>query len=772
MSGWFAVVLLGGGAAALLAAALPGLGGPAGGKPASVVGAVVGAVGLGLAVFALVARLRPEPARRLVRVEPPGIAWPHGAGIVPRAASCFRHRAVTDQLVRRIRQPLPRRAYVLHGAAGVGKTQVAAAVARRARDAGDVDLLVWINATTREGIVAGYAAAADDLTGAPGHDADRSAARLLAWLDATDRRWLVILDDLTDPADLRGLWPPGHRHGDVLVTTRVRRPELLRGRVDVPLGVFEAEEATGYVLDRLGLGFAERGEAAALAAELDRLPLALSHATAYISDNELTCAEYRRLRAERPPGDDPGATVATTARLGLAGADRSLASGLAGPVVALLSMYDPSGVPTCVLTGEPALAYLAAARPAPARAADPAVAPAAVARAIACLRRYQLAGHYAAGLYGGRPVHLVKTHGLVQRLVRQDLTPGERVAAARAAAAALLAAWPDGEDGAAGRVLRTHALALLTRAGDALWAGHRVPPVLLRCGRSLGAAGLTVAAAAYWEGLAATAARLLGADHRGTLAVRGHLAWSRLGGAGPDRIGRATAELARLLADRTRLLGAGHRDTLLTRHHLAYCRGLGGDAAGAAEEFRAVLADRQRALGDTHPDTLTTRHQLGRWLGRADRPDEAVAHLATVLGQRHRILGRDHPETLLSAANLAWWRGARGDLVAASQAYGGVVADFERVLGPTHPRTLRGRGNLAYLRHGTGYPGAADDLRALVADLVRVLGADHPDTAATRRALACVTGRRGSCPAYPTPLYDPAAGLSPPDDEPPPTPSS
>lgn len=35
-------------------------------------------------------------------------------------------------------------------------------------------------------------------------------------------RWLIVLDDVTDPADLNGLWPPASPHGRILVTTRRR----------------------------------------------------------------------------------------------------------------------------------------------------------------------------------------------------------------------------------------------------------------------------------------------------------------------------------------------------------------------------------------------------------------------------------------------------------------------------------------------------------------------------------------------------------------------
>ena len=51
----------------------------------------------------------------------------------------------------------------------------------------------------------------------PAEDAETTAARFLAWLAETRQPWLVILDGVSDPADLDGLWPAGPA-GHVLVT--------------------------------------------------------------------------------------------------------------------------------------------------------------------------------------------------------------------------------------------------------------------------------------------------------------------------------------------------------------------------------------------------------------------------------------------------------------------------------------------------------------------------------------------------------------------------
>src|SRR5579862_7279189 len=100
-----------------------------------------------------------------------------------------------------------------------GKTQLAAAFAESLWQSGAVELLVWIEATSRASVLSGYAAATAAATGRDQACSSESvAAQFLSWLEETSRSWLVVLDDLADPADLDGLWPIGPA-GRVLVTS-------------------------------------------------------------------------------------------------------------------------------------------------------------------------------------------------------------------------------------------------------------------------------------------------------------------------------------------------------------------------------------------------------------------------------------------------------------------------------------------------------------------------------------------------------------------------
>ena len=165
-------------------------------------------------------------AQRAETPPPPGTLV---SGIIPPLADPYFQRPETGPGL--ASDLFPGQAVVLtHGAeteaapaaqGGTGKTQLAAEFARGLWSARAVDVLVWVTASTREAVIAGYAQAAGAV-GASDPDADALAAagRLVAWLARTERRWALVLDDLADPADLEGLWPSG-RGGRVVITTRL-----------------------------------------------------------------------------------------------------------------------------------------------------------------------------------------------------------------------------------------------------------------------------------------------------------------------------------------------------------------------------------------------------------------------------------------------------------------------------------------------------------------------------------------------------------------------
>ncbi|MFK8911018.1 tetratricopeptide repeat protein, partial [Streptomyces sp. YS-3] len=690
---------------------------------------------------------------------------------------------------------------------GVGKTQLAADYARTAWDEDRLDVLVWVTASAQSPVVSGYAQAGVELCRADPDDPELAAKQFLAWLvpkpGQRPCRWLIILDDVTDPSDLivhpddpgkrYSLWPPASPHGRVLLTTRRRDSALFgEGRRRIEVGLFTPAESATYLsaaLDAQG-----RTEPAdqltALADGLGHLPLALAQAAAYLIDSGETPVTYRNLLADRATTltdlapeslpDEQATALAAAWSLSIDRADTLRPAGLARPMLHLAAMLDVNGIPQAVLTGETARAHLAAHRTAEGPDSERApVSPSEAVRTLRALDRLSLIDHQP-----DTPHQTVRIHQLIQRATRDTHTPQQNDQASRTAADALVAAWPEIErDTDLAQTLRANAAALTGHAEDVLYEFDGVHAVVVRVGASLGTTGQVAAAVEHFQRIAGVAQGRLGPDHPHTLAVRGEVAHWR--GETGDAAGAANA-CAELLEHMERVLGNEHVITLSTRSNVARFRGEAGDASGAADAFAKLLADQVRVLGDEHPYAFAVRGELVRWRWKAGDAARATAasaelleHMERVLGNEHvitlstrgnvacfrgeagdasgaadafaelltdrvRVLGDHHPDTIATRRCVARWLGRTGDAAGAAAAYTEAVEHIVRVFGPDHPDTLTTRGNIAYwLGRAGDASGAADAFAELLADRARVLGDDHPSTLTTRHNLAWCQGEVG-----------------------------
>ncbi|MFJ6674017.1 tetratricopeptide repeat protein [Actinosynnema sp. NPDC091369] len=640
----------------------------------------------------------------------PPVRWPVRVGVPPPLADRYQRRDAESAVAET--------SAVLSGSGGVGKSQVAARHAHSVWRDGSVDLALWLTAGTRSAVISGYADAADRVLRDPPRGPEDAAAAFQAWLASTHRRWLIVLDDVQDPADLRGLWPPTTPTGHVVVTTRRRDAALVRDdRRVVEVGVFTEAESVAYLTAKLP-GHDQLRE---LAGDLGHLPLALAQAAAFIADKPLLAvagyrarlADRRRTLAqvmptERELPDEHRDTVAATWSLSVERADSLRPEGLSRPLLEFISLLDPAGTPVTVLTQANVLAHLG-------------VDAEAVADALACLHRLSLVTVDA---------RAVRAHALLQRAVRDTIDPERLTLLAHLAADALLLAWPAHEtDSALTASLRSVTNALHANTTPALWE-PRAHAVLFHKGKSLGEAGLAAEAVAHFRELRRQAEHHLGADHHDTLHA-GHEVAFFTRRAGGDA--EAVAEYERLVVDSARVFGPDHRDTLAVRNNLAMARTTRSDAIA---ELAALLADQLRVLGPDDRDTLTTRGNLAMARAEAGDRTEAIVELDEVLAGLLRTVGPDHARTLTVRQDLALWRGGAGDVPHAVAELARVAEDRRRVLGPDHPDTLRTRYRSAQWRAlGGDVAAALAGFRDLLEDQLRVLGPDHPDVAVTRRAV-------------------------------------
>ena len=654
-----------------------------------------------------------------------------------------------------------------------GKTQIAVIIAESLWRSGAVDALIWISATNRASVLSGYVQASAAAFGIePAGTAESVAARLLSRLGATGQSWLVVLDDLQDAADLDGLWPEGPA-GRVLVTgTQSSVAAGRRGMAVVPVGFFSVREALNCLTERLSVNPAQRQGAIDLIEALGREPLALAQAASVVANSTLACRDYRDHFARRrqqigvAAGEVPSA-AAVTWTLSLGQAESLLPGASVRLMLVLVALLDGHGIPGAIFSTPAVAAYLGGA----VTPFSPAVDPKPAWDALLAIER---AGLISVNRAVSPPTILMSS--VLQAAIRLAAPANVQEPAARAAASALLEAWPADEPQpwAADR-LRVNAASLQASSPDVLWADG-CHPVLLRAGRSLDDARMVGPAVEYWRDLSARCDTKLMPGHPDALVVAAHLAAAYLAaGYASDAVhwyqrvlaerGRelapghpaiiaarvnlakalvlagepadAVAVLQRAVGECEQFRGPGHPDTLNARDDLAAAYQAAGDASAAARLLSRNLTDRERLQGPRDAETMATRDRLAAACLADGKVKDAISQYKRALSDREKVLGRGHPDTIATTANLSATYQAAGRMPSAMQLSEQCCADSERVLGPDHADTLARRASLAHLYYAVGRVGdAVTLLRDTAARCERVLPYGDPLIQAIQQSLA------------------------------------
>ncbi|WP_331751278.1 tetratricopeptide repeat protein (plasmid) [Streptomyces sp. NBC_00715] len=605
--------------------------------------------------------------------------------------------------------------HAVHGLGGVGKSALAAIWAARRHE----KVRWWVTADTVAAIETGMASLARALQpGLAGLPAELQSERAVAWL-AGHAGWLLVLDNVEDPAHIRPLLArvPG---GRVLVTTR-RATGWHHDATGIRLGVFHPAEAVDLFTRILTHpGPRDTDGADAVCEEVGHLALAVEQAAAYCAETGTNPRDYLDMLARWPAtmfatGTEGGDSERTIARIWHLTLNRLADTPLAGSLLRILAWYAPDNIPRDLLHGlaEPPL----------------------LAAAIGRLRAYSLIADNHDGT--------LSVHRVLQALARTPdpddphRTP-EAVDHARDQAAALLASsfptdidqpenWPRCRD------LLPHTDALTRHHTPDHDTAHTARALDRAGAYRIGQGSLTPAIYAFQRALA-TRERVLGGDHPDTLTSRNNLAYAyRAAG----DLGRAIPLFQRTLTDCKRVLGGDHPDTLTSRNNLAYAYRAAGDLGRAIPLYERTLTDCERVLGGEHPQTLASRNNLAGAYQAAGDLGRAIPLYERTLTERERVLGGDHPDTLTSRNNLAYAYRAAGDLGRAIPLYERTLTERERVLGGEHPQTLASRNNLAGAYRAAGDLGRAIPLfKRTLTDCKRVLGGEHPQTLASRNNLA------------------------------------
>jgi tetratricopeptide (TPR) repeat protein len=661
-----------------------------------------------------------------------------------------------------------------------GKTQLARHFAESLWRSAGVDLLTWVVASSRASVLTGLVQAAAAMGASDVGDAESAAARFVDWLRRTSRPWLVVLDDLCDAADLRGLWPTGPT-GRVLITTANPATVSAEDRVLArPVPVFSTREAMNYLSGRLSTNPDQRSGAIDLVRDLGCEPIALGQASAVIVSSGMSCRDYRQYFSQRQKqfaeaGRAEPSAAAVTWTFSAEYAEHLSPDVSIRSLVTLAALLDGHGIPGAVFTTAAVGEYLAG----DGADQDPgaqAAGPQRTWNAIGSLRR---AGLLTVDPSGTSPT--VRIGPVIQAVVRAAVPDDLYHRAARAAADALLEVWPRDEPRSRlAADLRACAVSLRQAAGDVLWTEGRCHPLLMLAGQSMDSARLTGPAVAYWRELAVDSERILGPGALETLVVTGCLGEAlmtagqateavpafqrvldgRAGKLGPDHPGAIAAKVAlgralvatgrpgdavpvleEALAGSEIVRGADHIDTLAAREEYAAAALAAGETAEAVRSYRHALADRERIQGNQHPGAASASLGLAAAYLASGQAKAAIAQYKQILANTEGVLGPDHPDTLQVRRSLAAANFSAGRMGVALQLYEETCAGYERTIGANHASTLACRAELARGYYATGRLGDAITLlNDIIARGEQTLPADDPLMRQMRETLTNITG--------------------------------
>lgn len=692
-------------------------------------------------------------------------AWPVLSGVVPFAGESYIARPETgqgpwdglEQGLTLILGPGGDPGAAAAGRAGTGKTQLAAAFAIKLWTERALDLLVWLDAGSRDSIVTGYARALADIKiAAPPGKPEAGASRFLSWLADTGRRWLVVLDGLAEPADAEGLWPYG-RSGQVVVTTGLAGlgpgPAAAAGSQQLTIAVpaFSPREALNYVSARLNDDPFQAAGSPDLATALDCLPVGLELAVAYLHDSGQDCRQYRlareRYRLDWANGLS-GDRLAPSWMMAVDRARQFAPPQLAWPALKLAAVLGSAWIPGAVLTSPAACGYVTG-RPGVTRADQ-----ASVRAAFGNLQRLGLVT-----IEPDNEIRTVRMSAALQCSVRRAMAAAELRQVVNVAADAICECWPAGGTQAGRaeleRALRDCATGLRRCDELALWNGG-CHPLLIRVGQSLDEAQMPETSLRHWRGLAGRSAERFGSRAPLTLELRERLASAA---AAAGRTDEAIGLRGELIADIDRVTGPNHPQAIGARASLAQVFRAAGRHIDAILLGERVASDSDLVLGRAHPQTAESLSELGRAYLDARRYTDAISAFQRCLAAREQTIGLMNPLTVAARRQLAEACRRARRVTDAISLYEDALVRLEETVGTDHPDTITAREKLAIERYEAGQVALATVLlERVVAEWQRIPGAGPPDTITARSNLAamyCLSGQvKEAIPLYESELAD------------------
>ncbi|KAL8985268.1 MAG: hypothetical protein Q9177_004479 [Variospora cf. flavescens] len=609
--------------------------------------------------------------------------------------------------------------------------------------------VLWVHAGSVSKLVQSCKDICDKLQLPGCSDPQSDSLRILhAWLsEETNGSWILVIDNADDLNILEKRLPsengpqtllqlvPYREHGKVLVTTRDRRVGerlAVRGRTIIipPMSMREGRTLlVSYLPKERDY---EKGGLDELVETLDCLPLAISQAAAYMTENFMDVSDYISLLEEG--GDEMEALLNESfsdARRGEA-ADNSVLKtwklsfdlithrfSRAADMLSLMAMFDRQGVSEDLLRKEGELKHV-------------------FSKALAMLQNFSLIGRST----DGKNYYM---HRLIQIAIRTWLQLKGTLSVWEGEAVLVLSTrFPSGdyETWPACETLMPHVRVVLEYEGlprDVLLPRaellHKVAWFDRRQDRWQLAYDRAEEAAALFK-------LMLGPDARQMLSSKVTLADSLIELEKPRE---AEQLLADILPAMEQVYGPNHIETLRNKGNQGWARFRYGDFEGADAMLLEVAAAREKTLGFMHPSTLLAfnnlavnihSHPLAR-LETIGSDIEAVALGRKVLAARQQLFGPKHTDVLEIQGNLGDFLADIEEFEEAEMLYSKTISAREELFGPGNPLTLTLMHNLAVCYSDQGkYEEAIKINKAVLSSRIKSLGEDHIDTLLSRSNLS------------------------------------
>ena len=632
---------------------------------------------------------------------------PHWSVPYQRNAFFTGREALIEMLHQRLRADQAgalSQAYALHGLGGIGKTQIALEYA--CRYALEYSAVFWIEAETIESVLAslGRIAASLQLPERDETDQQRMVAAVQHWL-TTNGTWLLIWDNVEDPALLQRFLPPV-RQGATLITTRRQALGTLAQSIELP--PMTLEEGTQFVLRRAQFLKEDPTEeqlshdakplpheweaAQALVRMMGGLPLALDQAGAYIEETGCNVSAYlqryeqqRTLLLDRrgTAGRDHPQAVTTT--FALAYAQVRQQNPLAADLLCLCAFLSAEGIPEELFLTD-------ATHPAEdddSCTANPLVMDLyQLDQAIAALRNFSLVQRQP-------EAHTLSLHRLVQIILQDEMDTQERTAFQQRVVSLLHALLPEvtHDNWKQWERLLPHVLLCETAISDHT-GGLELAEVLRKSAEYLRERAQYEQAEPLFQRALRIQKQALGPDHPQVARSLYGLAFmhSRQG-----KYTQAEPLFQQALHIQKQALGPDDPQVAQSLYGLAFLSNEQGKYAQAEPLFQQALRIWEQVLGPDHLQVAYPLNGLTVVYRMQTKYAQAEALCQRALDIREHLLGSEHPDVAASLYNLADIYREQGKYEQAEVLYQRSLRIWEQTIGPEHPQLANSLNGLAVI---------------------------------------------------------------------------